>query len=156
MAIVYANIGSNLGNRRQLIEKALDCIYKNFGINCISGFVESEPWGFVSANRFLNIGVAFRTELYPEQVLDILQEIEKEISHVAHRDSMGNYKDREIDIDIMAIDNIRLDSERLTLPHRYLFDRPFFLIPFNELRNSGIIPSNVTRIQPGRIESDSL
>ena len=134
MAIVYANIGSNLGQRKVLIEKALDLIGDTFGYYCISEFVESEPWGFDSTNLFLNVGVAFKTTLEPEQVLLTLQSIEKAISSVAHRDSVGNYKDREIDIDIMAIDDMVYRSERLILPHPHLHEREFFLLPLKELK----------------------
>ena len=133
MAIVYANIGSNLGNKRALIEKALDFIGEYFSFYCISRFVESEPWGFDSTNFFLNIGVAFKTELPPEEVLDTLQQIEKKISSASHRDSSGKYIDREIDIDIMAIDELVYDTPRLKIPHPHLKERDFFLIPLKEL-----------------------
>lgn len=133
MAVVYANIGSNLGDRKVLIEKALTLIGDTFGYYCISNFFESEPWGFDSKNLFMNIGVAFQSEKEPEEILDLLQAIEKEISQVAHRDVEGNYKDREIDIDILAIDNIRYRSSRLILPHPYLLARSFFLLPLYEL-----------------------
>lgn len=133
MPIVYVNIGSNLGNRKATIEKALHRIGDYFGYYCISEIVESEPWGFDSTNSFMNVGAAFKTTLAPEEVLDILQQIEREISSVSHRDESGNYKDREIDIDIMAIEGIQMSSERLTLPHPHLHERPFFIVPLKEL-----------------------
>ena len=134
MAVVYANIGSNLGNKRALIEKAIDRIGDIFGFYCISEFVESEPWGFDSTNSFLNVGVAFLSSLDPELILDKLQQIEKEISKVPHRDAFGHYCDREIDIDIMAIDKLKYDSPRLRLPHPHLNEREFFLIPLDQLK----------------------
>ena len=133
MATVYANLGSNLGNRKELIEKALEIIGDTFGYYCTSEFVESEPWGFDSTNLFLNVGVAFRSYREPEEILDILQSIERRLSDVAHRNPEGKYKDREIDIDIMAIDDLRYNSSRLTLPHPHLQSRPFFLLPLKEL-----------------------
>lgn len=135
MAIVYANIGSNLGNRRELIEQALSHIGETFGYYCVSGFVESDPWGFESTNRFLNIGVAFKTENAPETILDLLQGIEKTLSKVSHRDANGNYKDREIDIDIMKIDDMVINTGRLIVPHPHLYEREFFLQPLRELTN---------------------
>ena len=142
MAIVYANLGSNLGNRREIIEKALDCIGEKFGYYCKSGFVDSMPWGFESANPFLNIGVAFKSDLHPEQILDELQTIEKRLSKVAHRDINGNYKDREIDIDIMAIDDITYNSDRLIIPHPHIYERDFFYIPLEELRGKRDVKNN--------------
>lgn len=133
MAIVYANIGSNLGDRKSHIHKALEAIGKNFGFYCISGYVESYPWGFDSHNRFLNLGVSFKSDLSPEDILDILQKIEREISTVSHRNSEGAYKDREVDIDIMAIDETRYKSPRLRIPHRHLLRRDFFRQPLKEL-----------------------
>lgn len=134
MAIAYINLGSNLGNRREIIQRALDKISGSLGVCCISNYIESEPWGFESDNRFLNLGVSFKTELDPEDLLLELQSIEKSISGASHRDAEGNYIDREIDIDIMAIDELWYKSERLIVPHPHLYDRDFFLIPFKELK----------------------
>lgn len=134
MALVYANLGSNLGDKKFIIEIAIERISDIFGYCCRSEFVESEPWGFESANSFCNIGISFRSEKEPEEILDILQGIERELSDVSHRDKYGNYQDREIDIDIMAIDELKFVSERLTIPHPHLHDREFFLKPYNELR----------------------
>lgn len=142
MAIVYANIGSNLGDRRALIEEALRCIGNKFGYYCISGFVESEPWGFDSTNRFLNVGIAFKTDMHPEKVLDILQEIEKSVSDVSHRDGQGNYKDRELDIDIMAIDEMKYDTPRLKVPHPHLLEREFFMCPLRDLNSAWRYPGS--------------
>lgn len=133
MSIVYVNIGSNLGDRQALIEEALAGIGEKFGYYCRSGYIESEPWGFNSSNRFLNIGAAFKSDSHPEEILDILQEIEKSISRMSHRDASGNYADRELDIDIMAIDEISYESERLKVPHKHLLERKFFLDPLKEL-----------------------
>lgn len=133
MAVVYANIGSNLGDKQAMIRRALTRIGEIFGYYCISEFVESEPWGFDSTNSFINIGVAFKSDSPPEEILHSLQSIERELSNVAHRDNDGNYKDREIDIDIMAIDAIRYESPALILPHPHLKDRDFFMITLKDL-----------------------
>ena len=133
MPVVYVNIGSNLGDKRKLIEKALKGIGEEFGFYCVSGFVESEPWGFNSAKSFLNIGAAFYSDNHPEAILEKLQFIEKSINPASHRDKEGRYIDREIDIDIMAIDEMIYDSERLHIPHPHLLERDFFLKPLKEL-----------------------
>ena len=133
MALVYVNVGSNLGDKLSLISKAIEKISQEFVYYCLSEFVESEPWGFNSTNRFLNVGISFRSELHPEDILSKLQTIEKSICRKSHRDSHGNYVDREIDIDIMAIGEIEYISERLILPHPHLLERYFFLKPLSEL-----------------------
>ena len=133
MSIVYVNLGSNLGDRKRIIDTALEKISEKFGICCISEFIESEPWGYESENRFLNLGVSFATTLLPEQVLSELQVIEKSICSNSHRDSEGRYIDREIDVDIMAIDDIVYKSNRLQIPHPHLYERDFFIKPLLEL-----------------------
>lgn len=147
MPIVYANIGSNLGDKEALIQRALHEIGEIFGYYCISGFVESEPWGFESTNRFLNIGVAFRTELTPEEVLYKLHSVEQKISKKSHRDILGNYIDREIDIDIMAIDSLIYESECLTIPHEHIKERTFFLYPLKDLCDNWRHPKSFESIE---------
>ena len=133
MAIVYLNIGSNLGNRENNIEKALDKIGDLFGYYGVSEIIETEAWGFDSRQKFLNIGVVIRTFLEPEKLLERIKSIEKKISDMSHRDSDGKYADREIDIDIMAIEGLKYESGKLQVPHRYLKARKFFLQPLYEL-----------------------
>ena len=133
MAHVFLNIGSNLGNRRLNISKAIREIEREFGAFELSHIVESDPQGFDSTNSFLNIGMRIVSDLPPLDVLKRLQSIEKSLSSVAHRNQDNTYKDRELDIDIVAIDDLIIDSEALTVPHPKLSERIFFLGPLNEL-----------------------
>lgn len=133
----YLNIGSNLGNRLMNLSKAVRAIEKEFGWFELSHHIESEPWGFKSSNKFLNIGMLIISDRDPIDVLHALQEIEKSISPKAHRNADGSYRDRLIDIDIMAVDDIEMETPELTLPHPHLKDRQFFLDAYNELRAHG-------------------
>lgn len=133
--VYYINIGSNLGNRLMNLTRAVAAIEKRFGWFELSHHIESEPWGFNSKNKFLNIGMAFISELQPLDVLHILQEVEASINPSSHRNADGSYKDRVIDIDIMAVDGVEMSTPELTLPHPHLEERPFFLEPYNELKN---------------------
>lgn len=133
MAFVIINIGSNLGNRRLNLSRAMRMVGEEFGDFEMSHVVESAPWGYDSTNSFLNVGMAFNTSLAPEEILDRLQAIEKVISPTSHRTASGGYADRVIDIDIVAIDREVIESERLTVPHRFLAERRFFLEPLREL-----------------------
>lgn len=108
--LAHINIGSNLGDSRSVIERAVAGIFSlSEGITRRSSFVESEPWGFESVNRFLNIGVEIETSLPPERLLSCLQKIEKEISSASHRNADGSYRDRLIDIDLIFM-AVRMDS----------------------------------------------
>lgn len=144
ISTIYLNIGSNSGDRRAFIARAVAALRAAFGHALrISRPVESEPWGFGSANRFLNIGVAIdlhRTAPWQpaelEALLGTTQAIERAISPHPHRNPDGTYADREIDIDIVAVDTIVYTSPRLTLPHPAMHLRPFVLAPMAELAPS--------------------
>ncbi len=129
----YLNLGSNLGNRLLHLTRAMKAIGEEFGPYETSHKVESDPWGFDSTNRFVNIGLTIESDLDPEEVLRRLQAIEKGISPRGHRRWDGSYNDREIDIDIMASDGGSYDSQSLHIPHPHLAKREFFLKPLSEL-----------------------
>lgn len=133
MAFVLINIGSNLGNRRLNLSRAMRAVGVEFGDFEMSHVVESAPWGFDSTNSFLNVGMAFHTDLSPDEVLARLQEIERDISPASHRSASGGYADRVIDIDIVAIDREIIERDILKVPHPHLADRRFFLEPLAEL-----------------------
>lgn len=133
MAYVLINIGSNLGDRRLNLSRAMRKIGERFGDFEISHVVESEPWGFDSTHSFLNLGMSFHTSLVPAEILNQLQEIERSISDGSHRTSDGGYADREIDIDIIAIDREIIDTPELKVPHPKMAERLFVLEPMAEL-----------------------
>ena len=141
MSTAYINIGSNMGNRNALIEQAIAHI--EFLCNAKtrkSPYVESEPWGYDSPNTFLNIGIAIETQLNPQELLDSLLKIEKSISPSSHRDEDGDYIDRLIDIDLIAVDDVVIDSPTLQLPHPRMHLRDFVLTPMMHLNPSGVHP----------------
>ena len=130
----YLNIGSNIGNRRRNISRAVALIKRTFGteVRC-SRPVESMPWGFDSDNAFVNEGIVLHTDHEPTDVLSMLQGVERLISDASHRNSDGSYRDRVIDIDIVAIDQLTIDSPTLKVPHPHFTERDFYLIPMCEL-----------------------
>lgn len=129
----FLNIGSNLGNVKLNISRALRAIEEKYGYFETSKIMESRPWGFVSPNIFANLAVMIVTERTPLEVLEDIKDIESHLNPTPHRDKNGGYADRVLDIDIMAADDMRIETEGLTLPHPHLAERRFFLAPFNEL-----------------------
>ena len=99
----------------------------------VSSIVESEPWGFESDNRFLNLGVKLSSNLLPMEMLDRIHDIEHRLGSASHRDGHGNYIDRLVDIDIVAINDMVIDTPVLQVPHPHLPDRDFFLKPMMQL-----------------------
>lgn len=132
----FINIGSNLGNRRLNLSRAIAAIEKEIGYFELSHTLETHPWGYVSDQMFLNVGMCFQTDMEPLQLLDTLQRIEQSLNKTPHRDNTGQYADREIDIDIMALDDMTIDTERLKVPHPHMAERIFFLKPMQELAPS--------------------
>lgn len=136
MTTAYLSLGSNIGDRRAHIERAVALIsqaWPQCGLRR-SSMTESEPWGYQSEHAYVNACVAldgFQGD--PLALLDSLQAIERAISPMPHRNADGTYADREIDIDIIAIDGVEMDTPRLTLPHPRAHLRPWVQDPLAEL-----------------------
>lgn len=129
----FLNIGSNLGNRKLNISRALRALEEKFGYFEVSKIMESSPWGYDSDNEFLNIAVMVISDVSPENMLKEIKEIESRLNPTPHRDKDDGYVDRVLDIDIMAVDNEIIDSPDLKIPHPHLAERKFFLEPFSQL-----------------------
>ena len=122
MAIAYLGLGTNIGNKRRNMITAAALLAERVGdILALSGFYETEPWGFASENFFLNAAVKLKTSFSPLELLQITQQIEKELGRVEK--SNGVYHDRVIDIDILLYEDEVLQIPGLTLPHPVLKER---------------------------------
>lgn len=135
---IHINIGSNQGDRRALIGQAVALIASAWpdARMRLSRPVESEPWGYESTNRFLNLGVMLDTDALssPHYVLRRLLAIERRVGGGApHRGADGDYCDRPVDIDLIAVDRLCLSTPELTLPHPRARLRPFVMHPLREL-----------------------
>jgi len=133
MACVILGLGSNLGDRRLNLSKAVRGIATAFNNFEVSHVIESKPWGYESENSYLNMCMIVNSDLCPEEILQKIQDVERSISSAPHRDSKGKYTDREIDIDILAIDNLVIDTPELKVPHPEMPKRSFVLEPMMEL-----------------------
>ena len=129
----YLNIGSNMGERRDNLYRAVVALAAGTSGCAVSSIVESEPWGFDSENRFMNLGVWFESELAPHEMLDRIHDIEQRLGSASHRDENGGYIDRLVDIDIVAIDDMVIETPTLQVPHPHLAERDFFLRPMMQL-----------------------
>lgn len=127
------NIGSNLGDRRLNLSRAMRKIAMQFGDYEISHAIETDPCGYESSHKFLNICMIFQSDLPPGEVLEKLLLIESEISPQSHRNAEGGYADRVIDIDMLAADAEVVETQTLRLPHPHLAERDFYLVPMAEI-----------------------
>ena len=144
---VYLGLGSNLGDREEQIRKAIALIGENIGLVIRqSSLIETEPWGFESANKFLNGVILVETSLTPRQLLKATQKIERELGkrrkHATRRSPLNSqfsilnsqFKDRPIDIDILLYDDLTVDEPDLKIPHPLMEQRDFVMIPLNEIK----------------------
>ena len=132
MATAYLGLGTNVGNKRGNLVTAAALLAERVGdVLALSGFYETEPWGFESENFFLNAAVKLKTSFPPLELLQITQQIEKELGRAEK--SNGVYHDRIIDIDILLYDDEVLQIPGLTLPHPLMHERKFVMDPLSEI-----------------------
>ena len=135
MASLYLSLGTNLGDRRSNLETALALIGRRIGtVTGASDIIETEPWGYESPNRFMNMAARVETSLTPVQALEAAKKIETEMGRTAKTGKDG-YKDRIIDIDLLLYDDLVMETPVLTIPHKLMHVRRFVLEPL-----AGIAP----------------
>ena len=137
---VYLGLGSNLGDREEHIRKAIALIGESIGLVIRqSSLIETEPWGFESANRFLNGVILVETSLTPRQLLKATQKIERQLGRKKKSTDSClltpvSYSDRSIDIDILLYDDLTIDEPDLKIPHPLMQQRDFVMIPLREIQ----------------------
>ena len=137
---VYFSLGTNLGNREKNINEALFRMQEAFSCSpvAVSDFLETEPWGFCSENRFINCVARFDIDMNPEAILKTVKSIEERMGRDTRDilyDISGRrvYQSRIIDIDILLCGKLRYDSETLHIPHLLMAKRDFVMIPLRQI-----------------------
>lgn len=130
MPIAYIGIGSNLGNRGENCEKAITLLTQN-GIKILkrSSMIETEPWGAANQPKFINMAIEIETEKSPEELLEILKKIER----VLGRGENIRWGPRIIDLDILFYENLIIKTPELEVPHPWIAERDFVLMPLAEI-----------------------
>ena len=132
---VYLGLGSNLGDCRKNLERAIRLIGDRVGlVTRQSSFIETEPWGFESPHKFMNAVILCETTRSPREVLLLTQQIERDMGRMKKSVS-GGYADRAIDIDILLYDDVTIDEPDLKIPHPLMHQRDFVMIPLEEVRS---------------------
>jgi len=133
MAKLYLALGSNQGDRKALLDAARAACDASLGrVTGCSDYIETAPWGFSSPHPFLNAVLELETELSPIVVLELTQEIERQLGRQT-KSSAAGYQDRPIDLDLLLYDDLVLETPRLTLPHPLMHLRNFVLEPLQQL-----------------------
>lgn len=138
-------LGSNRGNRLQMLSCAVAMIEENAGkVLSSSSLYETAPWGFKDKTHFLNQVLCIHTQLSPMDLLTTLLGIETTIGRKREGE---NYTSRLIDIDILFFDDYVIEQEQLVIPHPRLHKRRFALIPLAEVAADLIDPVSGLKVR---------
>ncbi|WP_439488823.1 2-amino-4-hydroxy-6-hydroxymethyldihydropteridine diphosphokinase [Algoriphagus sp.] len=122
-------LGGNKGDRFTLLKAAVEAISRLGELTLSSGIYETEAWGGVAKGPFLNQMVEIKTTCSPFELLGFIQQIETDLGR--KRDE--HWGDRTMDIDIIYFGERVIDSPGLQVPHPFLRERKFVLVPLAEI-----------------------
>lgn len=137
MSRAYLGIGSNMGNKKENIEKTIELLKNNpeIIVSAISSYYETEPVGYTDQDWFLNIVVEIDTNLDPYALLEYCQYIENTLK----RKRIIHWGPRTIDVDILLYENFTSNDEKLIVPHPRMCERSFVMIPLYEIAKELVI-----------------
>ena len=132
MTEAYIALGSNLGNARGHVLGAFDALARLPGTQLLahSPLYLTPPWGMLEQPPFVNAVARIGTTLSPLALLDALLAIERAAGRMRDGERWGP---RTLDLDILHMDGVEVDDDRLSLPHPRIRDRAFVLLPLNDL-----------------------
>ena len=134
---VFLQLGSNLGDREQLLFDATTIITDKIGaVVSKSKVYESTPWRVEGQENYLNQIIKIETKLTPKETLQYALDIEEELGRVR----VEKWGERLIDIDIIFFNNEIIETSDLCIPHKHMHERNFVLEPLNEIAPEHIHP----------------
>ena len=131
MKLAYLSLGSNIGDKKKYLYDAIKLLdgYKGIRIVKLSSLYETSPWGYTEQDLFMNLVFLIETSLSPVELLDCCQSIEQELGRVR----LIKWGPRVIDVDILLFEDETINTERLTIPHPFMTERDFVMIPLCEI-----------------------
>lgn len=146
MTKAYLSLGTNLGDKHRNIAEAIKLIGELVGdVVRRSVLYDTAPWGFSSANRFVNAAVCVETRLSPRRLLETTQLIERRMGRT-EKSAAGVYHDRLIDIDILLYGRERIAEPDLKVPHPLMWERDFVKKPLAEILDLSEYPEYASRL----------
>ena len=142
MTIVYLGLGSNLGDKKANLERAINALADHSQVRVlkVSSFYETAPVGYEAQPDFINAVAEVETTLKPEELLDLALNIEISMG----RERTIRWGPRVIDIDILLYDDRCIDEDRLSVPHPRMFERKFVMEPLAEVAPDLKLPNGLT------------
>ena len=153
METAYLGLGSNIGDALENIHQAASRLMQSSSLHIVksSSYYHTRPWGKTDQEDFINAVVQIETELTPRELLELCLTIEKQMGRI--RDE--KWGPRIIDIDILCFGAKILKEPDLIIPHPYLQERAFVLVPFNEIAPDYIHPVLQQRVAELTAKLDS-
>ena len=127
----YIALGSNMGEKKAYLDMAVQRLdeHRCCRVVKVADYINTSPYGGVEQDDFLNSALELQTLLTPEELLDLLHEIEQD----AGRKRLIHWGPRTLDLDILLYDQLVLDTEDLHIPHIDMQNRDFVLIPLAQI-----------------------
>ncbi len=126
---VYLGLGSNMGDRQDNLDKAIDYLSQRLRVAEVSSVYDTEPMGNPEQPRFLNMVCQVKTMLKPKDLLILAKGIERKMGRMPGKPNLP----RPIDIDILFYGVQVIDTPELVIPHPRLTQRAFVLVPLAEI-----------------------
>lgn len=138
MTKVYLSLGSNMGDRQGYLQRAVEALKQltDTEVETVSSYYETAAWGLTDQADFLNLALALETQLPAESLLSACQAIEKDLDRVRHE----HWGPRTVDIDILLYGQEIWETEHLIVPHPFMTQRAFVLVPLLEIANDLVEP----------------
>jgi 2-amino-4-hydroxy-6-hydroxymethyldihydropteridine diphosphokinase len=139
----YLGLGSNVGDRAAHLRAAIELLgERGVEVEAVSSAYETEPVGeLLDQADFLNAAIRIRTELDPEELLDVCKQVEAERGRAPDAPRHGP---RPLDVDLLLLGDLELSTDRLTLPHPEVSSRRFVLAPLLELAPQLTLPDGTS------------
>lgn len=135
--MIILGIGSSIAPKEYYLKEAIKNLEANekISVRKISNIYITKAWGGVAQNTFLNQCIDIETTLSSVELLSVIKKIEKRLGRVRKK----HWDDRTIDIDILIYNDIKINTEDLTIPHPYITKRNFVLKPMLDICEDIII-----------------
>ena len=138
MTKVYLSLGSNMGDRQDYLQRAVEALKQltDTEVKAVSSYYETAAWGLTNQADFLNLALALETQLPAESLLSACQAIEKDLDRVRHE----HWGPRTVDIDILLYGQEIWETEHLIVPRPFMTQRAFVLVPLLEIAKDLVEP----------------
>jgi len=156
MTEALAALGGNIGDVRETLDRAIAALCDGEAVRLIarSSDYRTPPWGVADQPPFVNLCIVVETSLTPRALLGRAQTVERALGR--QRATERRWGPRPIDIDLIAYDDLALDTPDLTLPHPRLLERAFVLVPLAEIAPERVIAGLKVREALGRVDATGV